>query len=248
MTPSIPDKKAKRLTWLRSQVGQDLQLLKCRYLAGMSDRLFGRFMLQMGSTCPGTELPGVRRQILLGESAGEDAQVQADFSRLPVATSSVNAVFLDHVLEFAADPHRVLREVDRVLIPGGRLLVALYNPFGFFGLWRPFRSGQHPWNGRLLSQGRVVEWLNVLGFELESRAYLGYRLPFQSPGLYRHSRHLETLGPKLWPRAAAVVMLVAVKLEMPVNIIRPRWTVKAAQGLAIGGAVEPRMRHKQHGR
>jgi SAM-dependent methyltransferase len=246
MHSSVPEKKANELTWIQSQMGQDLQQLKCQHLAQLSDRLYGRFMLQLGVACPGAELPGVGKQVFLSDSALAGADVFAEFSSVPIATSSVNVVLLDHVLEFAKNPYRLLREMDRVLIPGGRLLIALYNPFSFFGMWRLFHAGQYPWNGWLRGQARVVEWLNVLGFELESRAYLGYRLPFQNQRLYRYSSYLETLGPRLWPRGAAVVMLVAVKLEIPTSVIRPRWTVKAAPGLIIGGAVEPRMRQKHH--
>lgn len=241
MVRFIPVKKTQRQNWQQSKVRQELRDLECQYLARLSDRLFGRFMLQMGGGCPEVELPGLRKLVFLAESGADGADLIGKNAQLPLATSSVNAVFLSHVLEFARDPHSVLREVDRVLIPGGRLVIALYNPWSLFALLRFLRPGQSPWSGRLPGPGRVVEWLSVLGFELEQRDHLGHLWPLRhSKGLAR----IERLGNKLWPKGAAVVILVATKRELPMNIIRPRWAAKAAPGLVVGGVVESGMKRK----
>ena len=50
------------------------------------------------------------------------------FDELPFDSQSLDLVVLPHVLEFAAEPHQVLREVERVLIPEGRVIVCGFNP------------------------------------------------------------------------------------------------------------------------
>ncbi len=52
---------------------------------------------------------------------------------------SIDLVFLPHTLEFSADPHQVLRETERVLIPEGRVIILGFNPLSSLGLWRLFR-------------------------------------------------------------------------------------------------------------
>ena len=56
------------------------------------------------------------------------------FDELPFDSQSLDLVVLPHVLEFAAEPHQVLREVERVLIPEGRVIVCGFNPASLWGV------------------------------------------------------------------------------------------------------------------
>ncbi|MDD7920835.1 class I SAM-dependent methyltransferase [Actinomycetospora callitridis] len=55
-------------------------------------------------------------------------QVCGDGTRLPLATGSVDVVFLGYCLEEMPDPYRAVAEAHRVLRPGGRLVVFLWRP------------------------------------------------------------------------------------------------------------------------
>ena len=70
---------------------------------------------------------------------------------LPIATQSIDLVLLPHVLEFAEEPHAVLREVDRVMMPEGRLVIVGFNPWSLWGMrsalglrrkWRSEHGGE----------------------------------------------------------------------------------------------------------
>ena len=49
--------------------------------------------------------------------------VICDFEHLPVANESQDVVVLHHLLEFVDNPHKVLREVERVIVPHGKVVI-----------------------------------------------------------------------------------------------------------------------------
>ena len=61
------------------------------------------------------------------------AALAADPLQLPLASQSVDLVVLPHVLEGHPNPHDVLREVERVLMPEGQVVISGFNTAS---LWR----------------------------------------------------------------------------------------------------------------
>ena len=100
--------------------------------------------------------------------------IRADYDALPIATNSVEAVLLPHTLEHAARPHELLREVDRVLVGEGNVVICAFSPWGPWGARHFFARGQFPPHAaRLMSERRTRDWLSLLGFEIVSaRRYL----------------------------------------------------------------------------
>ena len=58
----------------------------------------------------------------------------SEFDALPFPSDSIDLVVLPHSLEFAPDPHLMLREVERVLRPEGRIVITGFNPASLWGL------------------------------------------------------------------------------------------------------------------
>lgn len=164
--------------------------------------------------------------------------------QLPIASDTVDALILYHSLEFAQDPHQVLREADRVLVPEGHLVLLGFNPRSLWGLWRrlPFRRREVPWCGRFLSIMRLRDWLALLGFELLQLRQLYYRPPVQSAGLAKRLRFLEKLGRGAWPFPGAVYLLVARKKVSTLTPIKPRWRPRRK---LVSGLAEPTSRIRQ---
>src|ERR1043165_1122691 len=61
------------------------------------------------------------------------AAIAGDPLQLPLASQSVDLIALPHVLEFHHNPHEVLREAERVLMPEGQIVISGFNTLS---LWR----------------------------------------------------------------------------------------------------------------
>jgi|GEM_PF-4904523 len=83
-----------------------------------------------------TNLP-MHHQIILSEKITQNltalcnakvSLVQASLTELPCLQKEINAVFLMNTLNFAQDPHQILRESHRILTDDGWIFIALFNP------------------------------------------------------------------------------------------------------------------------
>ena len=91
---------------------------------------------------------------------------------LPFKSESVDMVILPHLLEFDRHKHQVLREVERILKPEGKLTILSFNPWNIYiNLQYMKRRAKHtPWFPDLVSRTRIEDWLRLLNFEVELAA------------------------------------------------------------------------------
>ena len=124
----------------RFLVAQELARVE-RLLPG----LFGYYLVQVGDMGPlmnSLKLSPIRTHVLVDSfSLGDSPVVQilAEPPSLPLATDTIDAVLLPHTLDFSPDPHQVLREAERILIPEGRVIILGFNPWSLWGAWRIVR-------------------------------------------------------------------------------------------------------------
>ena len=109
--------------------------------------------------------------------------IEGDSTNLPFASESIDLIVLPHVLEFATDPHQILREVDRVLRPEGRLIISGFNPASLWGarqyLSRLVGTPYLPRDGQFISLIRTKDWLELLNFSLDRGHFGCYKFPLQ---------------------------------------------------------------------
>jgi SAM-dependent methyltransferase len=132
-------------------------------------------------------------------------------------------VVLPHALELARDPHLALSEVERVLVPEGRVVIVGFNPTSLWGLrqwlghWR-LRLGAGsrrdlflPKAGEFMGYRRLRDWLRLLSFEVEAGRFGCYRPPVTSMKWLSRFEWMERFGDRWWPVFGAVYFVVAVK-------------------------------------
>jgi len=225
--------------WFQTPLGQYLLEKERAYLDDVTPDIFGFHALQLGM--PGVDLLRESRiaHKMRVAHAGEP-DLYARCHELPIATQSVDLVVLPHVMEFADEPHAILREVDRVMMPEGRLVIVGFNPWSLWGLRSSlgYSKGEFPWNGRFLSLLRVKDWLALLGFDVSAGRLIGYAPPFDSDKLRRRFAFMEPAGDRWWAVGGAVYMLQAIKRVRGMRLITPTWQEKAAREKAFIAAAK----------
>jgi SAM-dependent methyltransferase len=151
--------------------------------------------------------------------------LRADFRDLPIAANSVDLVILPHVLEFTDDPHQILREVVRVLVPEGHVIISGFNPWSLLGMKRikPSSRRQAPWSGRFINMPRMKDWLSLLSFDVIGGRMQGYLPPFSQERWLRRFNFMDAAGDRWWPFAGGIYLLQAVKRVRGMRVITPTW-------------------------
>jgi SAM-dependent methyltransferase len=189
----------------------------------------------------------------LGEGGEQGVSAEAprvalvtNAAALPFPEASLDLVVLPHTLELSADPHHVLREVERVLVPEGRVVVAGFNPNSFWG----FRQSRArllgrvgvssmglselylPEAGDFIGPWRLRDWFRLLGFEIESQLFGCYRPAVRSEQWLQRFAWMDRAGARWWPIFGAVYFFVAVKRVRGVRLLGPAWRPRRASGTA----------------
>ncbi|MDR1063388.1 MAG: class I SAM-dependent methyltransferase [Azoarcus sp.] len=166
-----------------------------------------------------------------GEPA-RTARVLTNETALPFASASLDLVVLAHALEFSASPHHVLREVERVLVPEGSIVICGFNPYSLWNRRRRAR-GQWPWCGQYLSAPRVRDWLILLGFEVQSSRFGCYAPAVDSPEWLARWKWLDRIGRIWWPVCGAAWIVHGIKRVAGARLIQPHWREKYTRAQSL---------------
>lgn len=178
--------------WLNTLTGRNLLREEVRQVRRALDGIFGDQFVQIG--CWGEaglfrRLARTHRAAVVAERACTGVDFVSAHHALGIVSDSIDAVFLPHTLEAASDPHALLREVDRVLRPDGNLVVLGFNPWGWWGLRHAVsRQGFPPGAQRLISDGRLHDWLRLLDFKVHHSAFYYFVPPVLRGSVPRHGR------------------------------------------------------------
>jgi SAM-dependent methyltransferase len=218
-------------SWFETPLGAYLLAFEQQYFDREVADVFGFNAFQLGLTAQdflrANRMPlHCRLSTSAEHMTGEHgARMQADFHALPILGSSADLVLLPHVLEFSDNPHQVLREVARILMPEGHVIVSGFNPWSMWGARQAFErsSDAFPWRGQFINLPRLKDWMALLGLEITGGRMCCYIPPvMQQPWMGRLS-FLEALGDRWWPFAGGVYFLHAVKRVQGMRVITPQW-------------------------
>lgn len=228
------------LDWRETAVGEHVTGLETAALEDAVSRVFGHYLIQVGDAFPTGYMGSayVRRRFVFGQdfNGGGYPGGKSEVGRLPIATKSVDALVLPHVLEFTSDPYQVLREVDRVLVDDGQLFIVSFNRLGWWGLKQSLVGRRRvPFIGDPFRVDRVVDWMGVLGFELESVT----PMMFMPKGM-RRLPLLHQLAARGLPFFAGVCLIAGRKRVAPLTPVRGE--SRAARQLVPVGLGKPAAR------
>lgn len=176
----------------------------------------------------------------LHEGAGRPVSLRTDFSALPFPSSSLDLVVLPHTLEFSDDPHATLREVERVLVPEGRVVICGMNPMSLWGfkqkrghVYRRLGMGRLylPQEGDFIGYWRLRDWLRLLSFEVEQGEFGCYRPALRGEKWLDRFEWMDQAGARWWPILGAAYFLVAVKRVRGMRLLGPAWKAKPARAV-----------------
>lgn len=139
--------------------------------------------------------------------------LQMSFEEMPLECESVDLVLMPHALEISDNPHALLREVYRVLIPGGRIILTGFNLTSLWGLRfkmqffgaKTFLPGK-----QFMSVFQIRDWLHLLSFHVDRGSFGCYGWTF-SPEKIKENSWIEKAGDRWWPQCGAIFAISATK-------------------------------------
>lgn len=198
----------------------------CRHLFGYHAVLLGDpLFLSMFEESPISHRVCLQPKISFIAEHGSALSARQD--KLPIIADGVDLIYLAHCLEFVKNPHEVLRETYRTLVPEGHLVISCFNPWSLWGvLGRMLRwTNNAPWSGTFISSLRLKDWLNLLGFDVISCSPFFFRPPINHEGFLQSLSGLEKWGPFCWPFGRAGYVILAKKRVMTLTPMKPSFRV-----------------------
>lgn len=221
-------------SWLATPQGQYVQTWEQAKVDTLVADIFGFNAVQIGF--PQLDYLRANRMPFRLNCCDHDAGVlRSDPHHLPFATNSIDLVLLPHVLEFDPHPHQILREVERVLVPEGSVVVVGFNPFSLWGVRRLVagKHGEPPWQGHYLGVPRLRDWFALLGFETRGGSFGCYVPPVSQEKWLSRWDFMESAGDRWWPIAGAVYILQAIKRQHGMRLVTPKWKDRMARAKAL---------------
>ena len=211
--------------WFESDLGKHVLSTEKAMLDQLLPGLFGYDLMQLSvQSQPLFEASSIRHKVSVGFDESSTGGIVATPAGLPFADDSIDVVLMHHLLEFAANPQEILREVSRVTLPMGHVIFVGFNPLSSWGLWRSLAKykARAPWTGDFIRPGRLMDWLNLLNFQIDRAQYDIYRPPL-SRYLGKPSDYSKGFSRRLNLPIGSVYVIVARKHVGSYRTMRPVW-------------------------
>jgi SAM-dependent methyltransferase len=235
--------------WFDSPCGQLLLENERAEVAKTLPSLFGYHLLQLSVSRSADLVQGspIHHRVTVIPKPGEmetastagTAQLIADFDMLPIDSDSIDVIVLHHLLEFSPNPHQILKEVNRVLIPRGHVIIIGFNPYSLFGLWKRIASlltGKRHWRYSAITRRRLLDWFKFLDLEKTAMSTTFFRPPCQSAQLLKRLSFLESFGQALRLPMGGAYIVVARKDVCAVTPIKAPWEKNHRRMLGMAAA------------
>lgn len=146
---------------------------------------------------------------------------------LPFSKNSIDGLLLANELDFAQDPHEILREVDRVITQSGYVMISGFNPLSLAGIAKflPVKRNNILHDARFFTSYRIKDWLQLLGFEIVEQRQIMFSTLFFQPR-WQYSEKIQQFLSSYIPWCSAAYVILARKRVIPMTAIRSPLRVK----------------------
>lgn len=194
-----------------------------------SRMFFGYHLVKLGTLSAQIDIPSCPIKHVVSQTPvkQESSSIVSTSRELPFLENSVDAFLIANELDFASDPHQILREVDRAITPNGYVMLTGFNPLSIAGVLRfiPHKRVGFLREARFFTKARVKDWLQLLGFEIiEHRTFAHFSL--LSSQHNRPMNKLHRLCSKYFPWSGAMYVIIARKRVVPLSVVKPSWRLK----------------------
>lgn len=255
--------------WFASPPGRYLLDWEQKQVDGVVADIFGYHSLQMGMPC----LDGLRNNRMSHQwlaltphdqpiaSDAQDGAAQRpvalwmESAALGFADACLDLVLLPHTLELSADPHSAVREVHRVLVPEGKVVIFGLSPWSLWG-FRQMRAHWYqkvgfdqlylPDAGEFIAHHRLRDWLQLLGFEVNLVQMGCYRPAVRSQAWLQRSAWIDKVGSRYWPILGAAYCMVATKRVPGMRMLEPSWRSQRQSSRAVSVPVSLQVQPHDH--
>lgn len=241
--------------WFDTELGRRTLREEQALLDQVLPSMFGYYLMQTGVGQPQmiTQSSPIKHRFYVCEELYPKAPmacVQSRFSDLAVASDAIDVALLHHSLDFDDNPHQLLREISRTLIPGGKMVIIGFNPWSIWGIIRLLRSktARVPWCGNFLSPYRLSDWLNLLDFEVEGCECAIFGPPNYGKKWTRYFGWLSYASKRWWSQRGAVYILVATKRVAKITPIKSQRRAPSLVPIPINGIARPAPRSEAQNR
>ncbi|GAA0820105.1 class I SAM-dependent methyltransferase [Colwellia sp. D2M02] len=198
-------------------------------LAPWWQRFFGYHLLKLGTLSAKITTSNCTIQNQFSITPKDElGNIIADIDDLPLLEHSIDVCLLSHALEFSLDPHHIIREANRVLIPNGYLVITGFNPMSLAGLNRltPYRRKQSPWTGHFFSPLRIKDWLQLMGYEILADQRCLHTNLMGNISANRLTSTWQQFAQQYLKPFGSVYVIVAKKRVLPLTPIKPKWQLR----------------------
>jgi SAM-dependent methyltransferase len=225
--------------WLATPAGRYLLDWENAQFKGAVADIFGFHALQLG--LPSVQALASNRmqhrwlagnEVVLTASPSEPVALVTDFSALPFSAASLDLVVLPHTLEIHPNPHATLREVARVLVPEGKVVISGLNSVSLWGLQRRRErlSRRFGWGNpsmptlqASIGYWRLRDWLHLLDFDIQVGRFGCYKPALGSYKWLPRLDWVDQVGSRWASIFGAAYFLVAVKRVHGVRLMGSPW-------------------------
>lgn len=186
--------------WYASPAGQRVWRNEQRLLSHHLPGLFGYHLLSLGvdPSLPVAESSPIHHRMVFSQAQTSGAVACTQFHALPLESECVDVAVLHHALDYSEQPHQLLRETARVLIPFGHVLVFGFQRWSALGMQQSLQArfhrqdpvASHDFLGLL----RLQDWLKLLDFDIIKARHTVYVPPQLGEAVQRRCAWFERLA------------------------------------------------------